>query len=99
MSQRYEPEFKKKIARLHIEGQTIKSLTAEYEVSKASVTKWTEEYREECQNQTYTAPDGETHNELEVMEENRRLQKDLAEAKKEILFLKKAAAFFAKEID
>jgi len=33
------------------------------------------------------------------MEQNRRLKKQLAEQQKEIEFLKKAAAFFAKEID
>ena len=33
------------------------------------------------------------------MQENRRLRKELEETRKENLFLKKAAAFFAKEID
>jgi len=33
------------------------------------------------------------------MKENLRLRRELAEKEKEILFLKKAAAFFAKEID
>ena len=31
------------------------------------------------------------------MEENRRLRKELEESQKEVEFLKKAAAFFAKE--
>ena len=38
-------------------------------------------------------------NEMELMKENLRLRKELEEAKKENLFLKKASAFFAKEID
>ena len=39
MSQNYTPEFKKKIVRLHEEeGRTYKSITAEYGVSKASIT-------------------------------------------------------------
>ena len=38
-------------------------------------------------------------NDLELMKENRRLREELAEARKENLFLKKAAAFFAKGID
>ena len=33
------------------------------------------------------------------MKENRRLRKELEESRKENLFLKKAAAFFAEEID
>ncbi len=41
MSQNYTPEFKKKIVRLHEEeGRTYKSITAEYGVSKASISKW-----------------------------------------------------------
>ena len=50
MPQNYTPEFKKKIVRLHEEeGRTYKSITAEYGVSKASISKWCELFREECQ--------------------------------------------------
>ena len=39
MSKHYEQEFKKKIVRLHLEeGRTLKSLAAEYGVSKASIS-------------------------------------------------------------
>ena len=94
MSQNYTPEFKKKIVRLHEEeGRTYKSITAEYGVSKASISKWCSELREECQ----TSP--EAKEEYDAMKEILRLRKELEEAKKENLFLKKAAAFFAKEID
>ena len=38
MNQNYEPEFKKKIVRLHLEeGRSLKGLAAEYGVSKASI--------------------------------------------------------------
>lgn len=36
---------------------------------------------------------------METMKENFRLRKELEEMKKENLFLKKVAAFFAKEIN
>lgn len=50
MSQNYEPKFKKKIVRLHLEeGRFLKSLAAEYGVSKASISVWTKQFREECQ--------------------------------------------------
>ena len=43
MPQIYEPEFKKKIVRLHLEdGRTYKSLTQEYGVSKSAISKWVE---------------------------------------------------------
>ena len=66
-------------------------------VSKASISKWCSEFSRECQTKALENPD--TPNEMELMKENLRLRKELEEAKKENLFLKKAAAFFAKEID
>ena len=98
MPQSYSPELKKKIIELHLEeGRTYKSLTAEYGVSKASISKWCREFSEECQEKAQSNPD--SANEAELMKENRRLKKELEEAQKENLFLKKAAAFFAKEIE
>ena len=50
MPQTYTPEFRRKIVRLHEEeGRTYKSITAEYGVSKASISKWCREFSEECQ--------------------------------------------------
>ena len=50
MPQNYESEFKKKMVRLHEEeGRTYKSITAEYGVSKASISKWCSEFSKECQ--------------------------------------------------
>ena len=92
--QNYEIEMKQKIVRLHLEeGRTIRSLSEEYSISKASISNWVRAYREECQiNQ-------EIKQDYDYMMENRKLRKELEEAKKENEFLKKAAAFFAKEID
>lgn len=93
----YEPEFKKKIVRLHLEeGRTYKSITQEYGVSKSTISKWCEEFSKECQQIAQTNPTAV--NDADVMKENLRLRRELEEAKKEMLFLKKAAAFFAKEI-
>ena len=61
--------------------------------SKAAISKWVKQFRDECQNDTKAQSDHD------YMKENLRLRKELEEAKKEVLFLKKAAAFFAKEID
>ena len=94
MSQHYDLEFKKQIVRLHLEeGRTRISLQKEYTVSKAVISKWVKQFRDECQNDTKAQSDHD------YMKENLRLRKELEEAKKEVLFLKKAAAFFAKEID
>ena len=93
MNQHYEPEFKK-IVRLHLEeGRFLKGLAAEYGVSHASISNWTNQFREECQANEETKAD------YDYMKENLQLKKQLAELQKENDFLKKAAAFFAKEID
>jgi transposase len=94
MTHYYEPEFKQKMVRLHLEeGRTLVSLQNEYKVSKAAISHWVKDFRTECQ----TAPQAKEN--YDFMKENLRLKKELEEVKKENLFLKKAAAFFAKEID
>ena len=86
--QHYEPEFKQQIVRLHIEeGRTYRSLTAEYGVSKASISKWCKEFSEECQQNA--SKNLTAQNDLELMKETRRLREELADARKENLFLKK----------
>ncbi len=90
----YEPELKEKILRLYLEeGRTKKSLTEEYHLGQGTLTYWLQQRRKECQNNPILKEDDERSAEI------LRLKKELAESKKENEFLKKAAAFFAKEID
>ena len=87
MNQHYEPEFKKKIARLHLEeGRFLKGLAAEYGVSKASISNWTKQFREECQINEEAKVD------YDFMNENLKLKKQLAELQKENDFLKESIA-------
>lgn len=91
---KYETEFKNKIIRLHLEeGRTLASLAQEYAVNKASISNWIKSYREECQSNPTM------NEEHDYFKENLKLRKQLEELEKENRFLKKAAAFFAKEID
>ncbi|WP_430882479.1 transposase [Fusibacter sp. JL216-2] len=91
---KYDPVLREKIIRLHLEeGRTIKSLTAEYNLGSGTLRYWLDKHRKECET------DPRLKNETDQMKGIRRLKKELAEAKKENDFLKKAAAFFAKEID
>jgi len=75
------------------EGRTIKSLNEEFQLGDGTVRKWVRAFREECE----TDPD--LNDTKKLYEENFRLRRQLEEQKKEIVFLKKAAAFFAKVID
>lgn len=58
MSQNYTPEYRKKIVRLHEEeGRTYQSITAEYGVSKASISKWCRDFNKECQIKAQNNPE------------------------------------------
>ena len=83
MPQSYTPEFKKKIVRLHEEeGRTYKSITAEYGVSKASISKWCSEFSKECQSSPEAKEDYDNMKEmLRLKRENEELLKATAEAR------------------
>ena len=90
----YNEETRKKIVRLHLEeGRSLKSLSEEFSVSKSGISNWVKKYREECQT------NADAKQEYDLMAENLQLRKQLEEMEKENRFLKKAAAFFAKETD
>jgi len=94
MINKYDIEFKKKIVRLFLEeGRTKKSISNEFSVSVATISNWVRQFRDECQINE------KAYLEYDYMKENLRLRKELEKTKKENKFLKKAAAFFAKEID
>ena len=94
MSIRYSEDFKKEVVKAYMAGdKSIHQLAVEFNVAKSSVSKWANEYREECLYTTYTTSESNDAKEI------RRLNQLLNEKDKEISFLKKAAAFFAKEID
>lgn len=90
---KYSSELKQEIIRLHLEeGRTVKSLTEEYNLGRGTITYWLKQYREECENNKSTKEQSDSY------AETLRLRKEIAELKKENEFLKKAAAFFAKEM-
>ena len=94
MPQNYTPEFKKKIVCLRSEeGRTMNSITTEYGVSKETIRSWCNEFKEEC----WISPNTKT--EYDNMKEILNLKRENEEFRREFLFLKKAAACFAKELD
>ena len=84
----------KKMVRLVLEeGRTIASVNKEYNLGEGTVRSWSRKFEEEYEKNP------EAKDTKDIYEENRRLRKKLEEAEKEVRFLKKAAALFAKEID
>jgi transposase len=91
---RLSPEDRQEVLRKHFEeGRTVKSLCDEYFIAHSTIEKWITDYRKECQKKP------ELKVQSDMYEENRKLRQELEELKKENAFLKKAAAFFAKEIN
>ena len=90
----YEQTFKNKIIQLHLEeGRTISSLNKEYQLGSGTINNWLKAYHKVCLVDPQKADEKDTYAEIH------RLRKELEEMEKENRFLKKAAAFFAKEIE
>ena len=90
----YEQTFKDRIIQLHLEeGRTISSLNKEYQLGSGTINNWLKAYQKICLADPQKAEEKDTYAEI------LRLRKELDELEKENRFLKKAAAFFAKEID
>ena len=86
MPQNDTPEFKKKIVCLRSEeGRTMNSITTEYSVSKETIHRWRNEFKEECQ----ISPNTKT--EYDNMKEMLKLKRENEELRKEILLKEDAA--------
>ena len=94
MAVHYSEDFKKEVVKAYMAGdKSIQQIAGDFNIAKSSVSKWVSKYKEECLYTTNTTA------ETNEVKEIRRLNRLLNEKDKEIAFLKKAAAFFAKEID
>ena len=99
MATRYNENFKIEVVKAYMAGdRSISEIRAAglSNLAKSTLTGWVKKHGEECQYKTTTKTSQE---EFESAKEIRRLNQLLHEKDKEIDFLKKAAAFFAKEID
>ncbi len=88
----FSDEFKRDAVNLVIvEGYSIKRAADAVDVCSSSLRRW-------CDQLTPTPDDcGDDATMQQVLEENKRLRKELREAELERDILKKATAFFAKE--
>lgn len=96
MSVKYNEDFKREVIKAYMQGnKSMTEIAADYNLAKSTVAKWAKTYGEECQYKNTTAKTNDSDSAKEI----RKLNQMLKEKDKEIEFLKKAAAFFAKEID
>lgn len=90
-SQRFSLEFKDQLVRAVIdESRTIASVAREYGVGSETLRNWVRKYRAEHAGDEPEVS-GAERQELE------RLRRENRELREQAAFLKKAAAFFAKE--
>lgn len=93
-NKKYDDAIRKKAIRLHLEeGRSVANITKELHLGKGTLSYWIKQHREECKS------DSDLNEQTDLMTENQRLKRKLEEQEKEIQFLKKVSAFFAKEID
>ena len=88
-------EFKKQLVKEYIQGKSYLTLEKEYGVAKSTLSGWVKKYSKEC----LILQPNNTKSPVFSPKEIQDLHKRIAELEKENLFLKKAAAFFAREAD
>ena len=89
--QKYRPEFREQAARLVVDNaRAIAEVARELGVNETTLGNWVKKYRE-------THPDDEPELELSDRARLRELERRTRELEMENAFLKKAAAYFAKE--
>lgn len=89
--QKFTPEFREEIAKLVVDGQrSISQVAREYGLSDTTVGNWVRKYRAEHAEDEPPLQLSERVRLRELERENRELAMENA-------FLKKAAAYFAKE--
>ena len=88
----YDKDLMNQLIKLHLEqGRTYQSLQDEFGVSKSSISYAVRRFQKEAEANEEKAKI------LADMKRLRKLEAENEELKKEVDFLKKAAAFFAKE--
>ena len=91
---KYDSALRDKVIRLHLEeGRSLRSLTQEFSLGSGTAKYWIDKYRKDC----FSSKEG--IQQLEDHSTQKELLKRIEELEKENRFLKKAEAFFAKEID
>lgn len=92
MGRHYEKEFKVMIAELLEAGQSVKSVSEEYNLDGSMIRRWRKEYNSGKESFTGKGNASLTPEEKEIV----RLKKELKEVQEERDILKKAVCIFSK---
>lgn len=91
---RYTKEFKLEAVNLALRSPCVSEIANELGVPSSTLHSWVSELKEETAPTTQNKKNATTQV-ASLIEENRRLQKELLKVKEEREILKKAAAYFA----
>jgi transposase len=87
---KFTPEYKAEVVALvHSSGKAVTRIAKELDLTPSAVSRWVEQAKQR------STPEGRAT--IDDAAELRRLRKELVQVKMERDFLKKAAAFFARE--
>jgi transposase len=88
---KYTVEFKQEAVKLALKSHSIAAVAKELGIPVASLHTWINKFKKSNPNATKAAPQEAEPDIAALVEENRRLHKELALAKEEKEILKKAA--------
>ncbi|GAA0930372.1 transposase [Nonomuraea longicatena] len=87
---RFSPEFKEEAVRMVLEGErTVAAVAREFDINASTLGSWVARYR------IASAQDGRQALSGPERARIRELERENAELREKLIFLKKAAAFFA----
>ena len=93
---RYTHEFKQQAVNLDLKSPNVTKTASELGIPSGTLHTWIEQLK--VKSKTNNQPSHNTPDVAALIEENRRLHKELAVAKEEKEILKKAAAYFAQHL-
>ena len=92
---KYTKEFKQESVNLALKSPSIAKTATDLGIPVATLYTWIYQLKNKPQTKTVNDKPDETQNVASLIEENRRLHKELAITREEREILKKAAAYFA----
>ena len=92
---KYTSEFKQETVNLALRSPSIPRTAAELGIPVATLYTWIYQLKKKDQPQAATNEPNDNQNMSALIEENRRLHKELTVTREEREILKKAAAYFA----
>lgn len=94
-NRKYTKEFKQESVNLALKSSSISRTASELGIPVATLHTWINQLKGKAQAKTVVGNPDNSHDMAALIEENRRLHKELAITREEKEILKKAAAYFA----